>query len=77
VKFIDNKLISKVARAAGTPKDKEAGVYLHTKVGDLVKKGDTLFTIYAKNSSKLGDAIELAEKTKPVQVGGLILEKII
>lgn len=76
VKFIDNKLISKVARAAGAPKDKEAGVYLHSKVGDLVKKGDTLFTIYAKTEGKLSDAINLAEKVKPITVGGLVLGKV-
>ena len=76
VKFMDNKLIARVARAAGAPKDKEAGIYLHTKVGDVVKKGDTLFTIYAKTESKLTDAINLADKSKPVTVGGLILGKV-
>jgi AMP phosphorylase len=76
VKFIDNKLIARVARAAGAPKDKESGVYLHMKVGDVVKKGDTLFTIYSKTETKLTDSINLAEKTKPVTVGGLVLGKV-
>lgn len=76
VKFIDNKLISKVARTAGAPKDKEAGVYLHVRVGELVKKGDTLFTIYSKTEGKLSEAITLAEKTKPITVGGLVLDKV-
>lgn len=76
VKFIDNKLISKVARAAGAPKNKEAGVYLHVRVGELVKKGDTLFTIHSKTEGKLSEAIELAEKTKPIAVGGLVLGKV-
>lgn len=77
VKFIDNKLISKVARAAGAPKDKEAGVYLHADVGDLVKKGDTLFTIYSKTEGKLSDAIAIAEKIRPIIVGGVVLDKIV
>jgi AMP phosphorylase len=76
VKFIDNKLISKVARSAGAPKDKEAGVYLHVRVGELVKKGDTLFTIHSKTEGKLSDAIALAEKNKPITVGGLVLGKV-
>jgi len=76
IKSMDNKIIARIARAAGAPKDKEAGIYLHANVGDLVKKGDSLFTIYAKTESKLSDAISLAEKLKPVKVGGLVLDKV-
>ncbi|MFH1403566.1 MAG: AMP phosphorylase [Candidatus Altiarchaeota archaeon] len=76
VKFIDNKLISKVARAAGAPKNKEAGVYLHVGVGDKVNVDDKLFTIYSTHENKLTDAIQLAEQTEPIRVGGHILEEI-
>jgi thymidine phosphorylase len=48
ISAIDNFKIATIARLAGAPMDKGAGVYLHKKVGDLVKKGDTLFTIYAQ-----------------------------
>ena len=45
--------IAKIARMAGAPKDKGAGMYLHKKVGDKVLKGDILFTIYSHSSTKL------------------------
>jgi AMP phosphorylase len=77
VRFMDNRLISRVARAAGAPKNKEAGVYLHVGVGDSVDKDDKLFTIYSIHESKLSDAIQLAEQLEPVKVGGHVLEEVI
>ncbi len=53
VESIDNALISRIARIAGAPHDKGAGIYLYKHVGDTVKKGDRLFTIYSENSHKI------------------------
>ncbi|MBI2670934.1 thymidine phosphorylase [Candidatus Woesearchaeota archaeon] len=53
IKEISNELLSKIARTAGSPIDKEAGIYLNFHVKDKVKKGDTMFTIYSKNPKKL------------------------
>ncbi len=58
IKSIDPMEISHIARVAGAPMDKGAGVYLHYKRGDRVKKGDVLFTIYAESDEKLGFAKE-------------------
>lgn len=69
IKHIDNLSISRIARVAGAPFDKCAGIYLYHKVGDRVKKKDPLFTIYADNKQKISyakdylkqyDGIELA-----------------
>jgi AMP phosphorylase len=76
VNSIDSKLISKVARAAGAPRDQGAGVYLHACVGDTVETGGRLYTIHATNETKLDDAIKLAQQMCPVKVGGLILEEV-
>jgi AMP phosphorylase len=76
VHSIDSKLISKVARAAGAPKDLGAGIYLHGCVGDTVEKGGKLYTIYSSSESKLDDAIKLAQQVTPLRVGGLILEEV-
>lgn len=62
IKSIDNILISKIARIAGAPKDKAAGLYLYNHVGDIVKKGDKLFTIYAEGKEKLNYAIQAARE---------------
>ncbi len=82
VLWIRNSSVIAVARKAGAPKDKGAGIKLNVKTGDPVKKGDTLFTIYSENYIKLNEAIKLAEKLKPVVVGKhfeekMLLEKIL
>ncbi|MBW2999662.1 AMP phosphorylase [Candidatus Woesearchaeota archaeon] len=59
IKQINNKLITRIARSAGAPRDKEAGIYLQKHVGNKVKKGQTIFTLYAKNKVKLKYAKEL------------------
>lgn len=53
IKHIDNKLINKLARLAGCPEDKSAGVYIHKKKNSYAKKGDKLLTIYAVSKEKL------------------------
>ncbi len=65
---IDVRAISEVARAAGAPKDKGAGIYLHKKVGEFVKYGEKVFTIYAENEQKLDYAIRVVEEKKPVKI---------
>jgi AMP phosphorylase len=76
VRSISNKAISLVARVAGAPRDKLAGVYLEVGVGDSVKVGDPLYTIYSENGSKLEDSVRVANAIKPVQVGGVILKEL-
>ena len=53
VKEISNRAISKIARVAGVPEFNGAGIYLHKHVGDKVKKGDKLFTVYCHDKGKL------------------------
>jgi AMP phosphorylase len=77
VHSIDSKLISKVARAAGAPKDLGAGIYLHAGVGENVQKGDKIYTIHAMSENKLDDAIKLAQQVYPLRVGSLILEEVV
>jgi thymidine phosphorylase len=62
VEAIDNFKIASIARLAGAPMDKSAGVYLNKKVGDKVQKGETLFTIYAQFNADFKFAIAAAEK---------------
>ncbi|NQU78144.1 AMP phosphorylase [Candidatus Woesearchaeota archaeon] len=59
---IDNKSISRIAKVAGAPFDKGAGIYLHHHVGDQVDKGDTIFTIYAENKQKMSYAKEFMKQ---------------
>lgn len=59
---IDNLRIAQVARLAGAPKVANAGVDIHRKLGDLVKQGDALYTIYAEFPSDLLFAMQQCEK---------------
>ncbi|MCG8669005.1 MAG: thymidine phosphorylase family protein [Pseudomonadales bacterium] len=45
---IDNLVVARIARLAGAPLDKGAGVEIIKRLGDKVSKGDTLFKIYAE-----------------------------
>jgi AMP phosphorylase len=56
VLWIDNTALASVARAAGSPKDKQSGVIINKKLGDPVKKDDVLFTIYSDKTTKLSAA---------------------
>jgi len=69
VMWINNTLIASVARAAGAPKDKGAGVRLHVKIGDVVKKGDPIMTIYSEHSTKLQSAERLLAENPQVGIG--------
>ena len=56
IKHIDNKTINRMARIAGAPYDKEAGIYFYAHKNDIVKRGDKLFTLYSDNKSRLNYA---------------------
>ncbi len=72
----DNKRIVEIARIAGAPIDKGAGVWIHKKKGELVKKGEPLFTIFADKDWKLTNALKSAEKDYPLIVEGMLLERV-
>jgi AMP phosphorylase len=66
VLWINTEAIVQIARAAGTPKERGAGIMLHAKIGEAVAKDGVLFEVYAERSSKLEAALELARKLEPV-----------
>lgn len=48
VTAIDNLQIARIARMAGAPMDKTAGIQLHKKINDRVEADEPLYTIYAE-----------------------------
>lgn len=69
--------IVQIARIAGAPKEKGAGVVLHAKLGENVRKDGVLFEIYAERSSKLTAALELASQLSPVVLSKKPEEKMV
>lgn len=64
IKYIDMKVVNVAARTLGSPLDLQAGLYLHKKLGDSVKKGEVLYTMYANDESKIRLAKELLDDKK-------------
>jgi len=67
--WINNALLVEMARLAGAPKDKGAGIRLHKKIGDAVRRNDPLLTVYAERSIKLERAIDRFEESYVLGVG--------
>jgi AMP phosphorylase len=77
VLWIKNAEMVTIAREAGAPRDKGAGILLNKKIGYPVRKGENLFTIFAENSNKLENAVKLAEISEPIGVGKEIGERML
>ena len=58
------KVVNMVARTLGSPLDLQTGLYLHKKLGDTVKKGEILYTMYANDESKIRLAKEFLDEKK-------------
>jgi len=65
VKHISNSIVSKIARIAGAPVHKGAGIYLYKDVGNKVKKGEKLFSIYSESKIKLDYAKHVLKEGNP------------
>ncbi len=68
ISFIDIKKINAVARAAGCPIDKFAGIYLHKHLNEKIKKGEKILTIYSESETELASASRLFKKLNPIKI---------
>jgi len=66
---IDNLQMSHIARFAGAPMDKGAGVDIFKKLGEKVKKGEALYRVYAEFPSDFNFALELCERNNGYSIG--------
>lgn len=73
---VSNKAVAAVAKAAGAPSDKGAGVVVHRKRGRLVQEGEALMTVYADREDKLEDALEAAAARPPFGVEGVVIGRV-
>lgn len=62
IKMINNKKINDICRILGAPTDKLGGIYLNKEIGNPVKKGERLFTMYARNEARMALASEAIKK---------------
>ena len=61
VSTLDNRRLSRLAKLAGAPMDKEAGIELHVRLGDKVSRGMPLCTLHAESPGELAYALNYAD----------------
>jgi AMP phosphorylase len=75
IEHIDNRSVSRIARATGAPMDKAAGMLLRKAKGDMIKEGDVLFELFAESEANLDFALKMAEEFNPVMMGKVLLDE--
>jgi thymidine phosphorylase len=66
---IDNFQLARIARYAGAPMDKGAGVDLKKKVGDHVNRGEMLYRVHAHHAADLAFAERLVQRDCGYRIG--------
>jgi thymidine phosphorylase len=60
VTHINNRKVSRLAKLAGAPDDKAAGVEMHVRLGDAILAGEPLLTVHAEAPGELDYALAYA-----------------
>jgi thymidine phosphorylase len=63
---IDNRRLSKVAKLAGAPLDKKAGLECLVKIGSRVHKGDVLYRVHAESRGELDYTLAFVESEEDI-----------
>lgn len=61
VERIDSRRLSRVAKLAGAPEDKAAGLELHVRLGSPVSRGEPVYTVHAESPGELEYALSYVE----------------
>jgi thymidine phosphorylase len=68
--LIDNRKLARIAKLAGAPASRAAGLELHAPVGTRVERGQPLFTVYAQAPGELAYALQyVASQPDIVRIG--------
>lgn len=67
--WINNNAVVEMARSAGAPKDRGAGIVFNKKIGDEIAKDDVIYTVHAEKSRKLGRVQNLIDEVQMVGIG--------
>jgi thymidine phosphorylase len=70
VASIDNRLLSRLAKLAGAPRNPAAGLTLHARLGDRIERGATLLTVHADSRGELHYALDYqAAHPQVIEIG--------
>jgi len=56
--------ITAAGRVLGAPHEKLAGIYINKRLGQKVRKGERLYTLYAQNKDRIDLALNVLENKK-------------
>jgi len=65
---VNNAALVEACKIVGAPENKAACIELYKKIGDTVKKGDPLFTIYSAKTHKINEAMKLINQTRIFEI---------
>jgi thymidine phosphorylase len=65
IAVIDNRRISRSAKLAGAPRASTAGLEMHVRLGDAVRRGQALFTLHAETQGEMEYAARYVESQPP------------
>jgi thymidine phosphorylase len=66
VASIDNHRLARVAKLAGAPDDKAAGLDLHVKIGDTVGQGTPLYTLHTETIGELSYVLDYVKSNPDI-----------
>ncbi|MFA5051456.1 MAG: thymidine phosphorylase [Patescibacteria group bacterium] len=61
---VDDQMVDEIARTLGAPHDKLAGIYINKMLGQKVRRGERLFTLYGSNDDRIALALEALKGKK-------------
>jgi thymidine phosphorylase len=70
VSAIDNLRLNRLARTAGAPIDKGAGIKVFKKIGDRVEQGEPLYRIYAFDDPEYDLALAATKQSTGYTIDG-------
>jgi AMP phosphorylase len=73
---ISNSAMNQIARAAGAPGEKGAGIVLYGKEGHKVSKGQKVMEIFGEREARVEEAYNLALKLTPIIIEGMLLQEV-
>ena len=63
---VDNRVLARAAKLAGAPNAPAAGVDVHARLGDVVQRGQPLFTLHAQAPGELAYAQQFVDARPPI-----------
>jgi AMP phosphorylase len=73
---VSNAAMNQIARTAGAPIEKGAGIMLYGKEGHKVSKGEKIMEIFGERDSRVDEAYDLAIKLAPISIEGMLLQEV-